>query len=615
MHLLHHHRSRATAGLTLLLAACVQLAAVEAPRAFQLVPQSQLVAPSISAAPIEVVLWIRDTVSADDAAWITGEIQAGLALWEAVETSHIRFTTTTVRGPSRPTIAAHQLLVVVANRADLSSGGTTLPAGRPGEWRGAVADFRTVCSAPCNPFHLIAAHEIGHALGLLHSTLSTRHFGAGIPLMHFAAGGGLSPDDRAAISVAYPDPARPLAAVSGAIAGRCVDPATELPITGINVVAVDVESGRPSVGILSGSAGAAGTFELVGLPPGTYELYFLDAASFGGSFFGLAPHLVQADNFRPFTLGPITVGAGDTLDLADVPIPIEPIAIDAASPRPADATAGMPYEALLSLRGGVRPLALHGDAGLPPGLAGSITAGAGDLPSLPGRSGLAIRGTARALGGFRSTLVVADAHGVENALELDLQVADSLPSRLCDAPATIADARLSFRDLTRPPGSQALTLTATVRLDAKQAAAFDPATEGMQLVIDDAGAGGAEILAFSSERGSAIPGRGADCGSRDGWRARGRSQVYVNRSGALAPGCVPGSAAGLASIELRRDARRPQEVRVKLRTRGSILAAVPEGPLRVTLAFGAAPSAGCGSTHAFAAAGCTTGARRLDCRQ
>jgi hypothetical protein len=579
--------------------------------AFELVAPHQRVAPAITAAPIDVVLWIRDTVSDDDAAWVTDEIAAGVALWDDVPTAGLSFAVRTIRSATRPAVDPNALLVVVANRADLASGGTTPPNGRPGEWRGALADFRSHCTAPCNPFRIVAAHEIGHALGVLHSTVSAQQYDDGIPLMHFAAGtAGLSPDDVAAISVAYPHPTHPLAAVTGTLRGRCTDTTTAAHVNGVNVVAVDTATGTPTVGRLSGTEDGSGGFTLPGLPPGTYELHFLDGTSFGGRFFGLAPSLVQIDNFTPFTFGPFTVAAGDDFDLGTVEIPIAPLAVAPDADALPIATAGTTYDATVALHGGIRPLTLRGADGLPAGLTGSVAI-LDPAASGVGGSALRLRGVPAALGAFRASLIVGDAHGRETALAVDLRVTDTVPDPLCAAAAPIADTRLTLSNLRKAIGAQALTVTGTFVLPPAHAAALDPTRDGVQLRIDDVDSGGATVLALTTAGGTAIPPAGASCGGRDGWRARAGRYVYRNRSGALAaPSCRAGSANGLQLLELRADRRQPGRVRFKLRTRRSTLATMPTGALRVTLVLGAgADTTGCASTHAFAAPPCTPRAR------
>ncbi len=604
-------------------ALCLVVVSIAVPaQAFQIVAPRLLIDPAIAATPIDVVLWIRDTVSDDDAAWVTAEIEAGLALWEDVVTSGLAFAPRVIRGATRPTVTPNALLIVVANHTDLHAGGTVPSSGRPGEWRGALADFRDVCSAPCNPFRIIAAHEIGHAIGILHSTVSSRQFDAGVPLMHFAAGHvGLTVDDVAAISTAYPNTARPLASVTGTVQGRCTHATTGFPINGINVVAVDTATGAPAIGQLSGTAGDDGAFELIGLPPGTYDIHVLDGTSFGGAFFGLPPSLVQVDNFTAFTLGPLTVAVGETLDLGDVPVTIAPVSIAAESTAPPIVTAGLPYDTTVDLRGGVRPLRYRQAENMPAGLAGSIASYLPAFAHAARHSEARVRGSAQELGLFATDLIVADAHGTEAALPIDLQVVDTLPNPICANGVRLDSADLSLKKLTRAPGQQTLTFTGTFRLRAETAATFDPAHDGIQVRIDDVTGDGTTVFALTVDEGTPVPPQNSRCSERDGWRSRGGSHSYKNRSGALdAPACTPGSANGLTQIEFRARRSNPEVIRVKMKTRRTTLDAVPAGSLRATIVFGADRGVGaggaCASTHAFAALPCTERSRgaTLRCR-
>jgi len=101
---------------------------------------------------------------------------------------------------------------------------------------------------------------------------------------------------------------------------------------------------------------------------------------------------------------------------------------------------------------------------------------------------------------------------------------------------------------------------------------------------------------------------GAGCNLTDGWfiTSPGTAPTwrYRNRSGALPPGCAPGSALGIESVQVRdRRARANDALQFKVKARNAALQRVPELPLnslRVSLTLAAEPAPGIASPQAKA---------------
>ncbi len=186
----------------------------------------------------------------------------------------------------------------------------------------------------------------------------------------------------------------------------------------------------------------------------------------------------------------------------------------------------------------------------------------------------------------------------------------TLPPPLCQGGASMQGMTLR---ITKAGGPAArLLLGGSLMLGAGTPAALDPAASGMQLLIEDLGAGG-PLVDLTAGSAPIPPGaKGTGCGPKDGWKGT----TYDNRSGAVAPpACPPGSARGLRRLQLKDRRARGRGVTFGIQTRGGSLP-LPVGPVRVTLVVGAQGSAGalglCG-THTFSA-GCTTKGTTYRCR-
>ena len=136
----------------------------------------------------------------------------------------------------------------------------------------------------------IAAHEIGHCLGLAHSPVAGRFSATtGLQVSGFTSGDfahqatlypygtgtiqgrSLAEDDAAGVSFIYPNST--LTTTRGTITGRVLDGGSFAPIKGAHVVAVSTAAPDvPIVGAVSGveAAGPGGEYTLPGLAPGSY---------------------------------------------------------------------------------------------------------------------------------------------------------------------------------------------------------------------------------------------------------------------------------------------------------------------------------------------------------
>jgi hypothetical protein len=396
---------------------------------------------SIAARPIEVRFFVMAGVSPGNKARVIAEARRAYQAWEAVPTCRLRFKVLdTVPFPPAPAdFKPSQAYVIVGNGADLASGGAYFPSrGNPGSWQGAVADGGVDIFG-------VGLHEIGHSLGLGHTSIGAPAFKeSALPVMHWAASPPrLSQDDIAAISLMYPDPDRPIRKETGCLTGRTVAAGAAggaaTPVPGMSAVALDAQ-GNPVVAWLSEGQRNPGRFELCGLPPGTYTVRFLDGTSYHGIMDkeSLADIRINAQAYNAPEPAPVvrTVAAGDSLDVGDVPVAIEPIRADsvfagtalsrarftaltgkALPPVPASGS----YEVWIHLRGGVRHLTPKPLLGAPPGLAASVERDdRTTADAVNGNQFLRIRGNLPVTEGFAFKAPIADLRNRVDTLEFTI---------------------------------------------------------------------------------------------------------------------------------------------------------------------------------------------------
>jgi YVTN family beta-propeller protein len=221
--------------------------------------------------------------------------------------------------------------------------------------------------------------------------------------------------------------------------------------------------------------------------------------------------------------------------------------------------------------------------------------------------------------------------GAEQALGFDAADPRSNPWRPGAPPGGCREPRLAFAKvelrlaaLRAGLGRQRLRLRGSLVVgeggDPAQDLAIDPLRDGIQLLVEDLGAGAARIFDLTGPRAVAPGGRGTGCDPRhDGWSSnRARTDFkYRNRSGRLAPACAAG-ALGLRFLRLTD--RRPASPRIDVVAEARSAALEPPlGPLRVTLVPSDDPFAlarGRCASATFAVERCVAGAfgGRFVCR-
>ncbi len=161
--------------------------------------------------------------------------------------------------------------------------------------------------------------------------------------------------------------------------------------------------------------------------------------------------------------------------------------------------------------------------------------------------------------------------------------------------------RLILKKLSAPVGEQSIIFKGFFNV-ADPAQPLAPEIDGMHFSLSDASG-----VIYDIDVPGGVVGEPGNCGSRDGWKVSQGGKPkwkYNNKSGALPPGCAPGSARGLSGVQLkdvRQASKASLQVKVKIK-KGDVdrLPSTPLNRVQANLVLGAEPSPGQASAAAIA---------------
>lgn len=153
-----------------------------------------------------------------------------------------------------------------------------------------------------------------------------------------------------------------------------------------------------------------------------------------------------------------------------------------------------------------------------------------------------------------------------------------------------------------PLGDEKMVFKGTLQVPAD--APFDPATRGLQLLIEDV-ADGSSLLDLTVRTAPIAAGGG--CGGADGWK----KTAYRNATGAMPPDCAAGSAGGLRQLKMKDKRSSGAGILFRGQVKNGSMPA-PDGSLRIAVVLGV-PNGPC-ITHTFGPGACTAKGSTYRCK-
>jgi len=263
--------------------------------------------------PIEFVVNLAQFPSTFTAEQYLAYLRKGLEPWSRVATADVPFTIASTVNEEDKTSPEEDGVNMIFWKANF------VPHD---QFAGKAYPFASECDillAPKPPFTLIDVeaiimHELGHCLGLAHSTAHS-------VMTKFQGLPALGSDDAIGVSLLYPREEAPLEQTTASLTGRVLRQGK--PLLGAVLRVVDPHTQRIVVsgfsGLIDGQhrVSKGGRFELPGLPPGRYALHLEPMDAFAAADpkgYG-APVNIPPPTFQPITVELPALSAGDSHDV------------------------------------------------------------------------------------------------------------------------------------------------------------------------------------------------------------------------------------------------------------------------------------------------------------